>query len=82
MACAPTRWRRLGPVAAIPTLVVSALPFLVGYLLVASTVLTLADGDLDSAASAAGAVVALLPLTRWSSSFAARCARTRTPQHG
>ena len=63
VACALTRWRRLGSVAALPALVVSELPFLVGYLLVASTVLALADGDLDSAAGAAGAVVALLAFT-------------------
>ena len=63
VACALTRWRRLGSVAAIPALVVSELPFLVGYLLVASTVLALADGDLDSAAGAAGAGVALLAFT-------------------
>ena len=63
VACALTRWRRLGSFAAIPALVVSELPFLVGYLLIASTVLALADGDLGSAAGAAGAVVALLALT-------------------
>ena len=33
VACALTRWRRLGSFAAIPALVVSELPFLVGYLL-------------------------------------------------
>ncbi len=62
VACALTRWRGLGWFSAIPALVVSELPFIVGYLLVASTVLALADGDLDSAAGAAGAVVALLAL--------------------
>ena len=39
------------------------LPFLAGYLLIASTVVALADGDLDSPPGAAGAVVALLALT-------------------
>jgi acetyl esterase/lipase len=63
VACALTRWRRPGSFSAIPALVVSELPFLVGYLLIASTVLALAGGDLDSPAGAAGAVVALLALT-------------------
>ena len=62
VACALTRWRRLGSFAALPALVVSELPFLVGYFLIASTVLALADGDLGSPAGAAGAVVALLAL--------------------
>ncbi len=63
VACALTRWPRLGTFAALPALVVSELPFLVGYFLIASTVLALADGDLGSAAGAAAAVVALLALT-------------------
>ena len=62
IACALTRWRRLGPFSAIPALVVSELPFIVGYLLIASTVLALVDGDLDSPGGAAGAAVALLAL--------------------
>ena len=62
VACALTRWPRLGFFSAIPALVVSELPFLAGYLLIASTMLALADGDLDSPAGAAGAVVALLAL--------------------
>ena len=62
VACALTRWRRLGSFAAIPALVVSELPFIVGYWLIASTVLALADGDLGSPGGAAGAVVALLAL--------------------
>ncbi len=63
VACALTRWRRLGSFAALPGLVVSELPFLAGYLLIASTVLAFADGDLDSPAGATGAVVALLAFT-------------------
>ena len=63
VACALTRWRRLGSFSAIPALVVSEMPFIAGYLLIASTVLALADGDLGSPAGAAGAVVALLALT-------------------
>ena len=63
VACALTRWRRLGSFSAIPALVVSELPFLAGYLLIASTVLALADGDLGSPAGAAVAAVALLAFT-------------------
>jgi len=62
VACALTRWRRLGPFSKIPALLASELPFIVGYLLIASTVLALADGDLDSPGGAVGAVVALLAL--------------------
>ena len=62
VVCALTRWPRLGPLSAIPALVVSEMPFLVGYLLTASTVLALAEGDLDSPGGAAGAAVALLAL--------------------
>ena len=62
VACALTRWPRFGAFAAIPGLVVSELPFLAGYLLIGSTVLAFADGDLDSPAGAAGAVVAVLAL--------------------
>ncbi|MFY9652287.1 hypothetical protein, partial [Trebonia sp.] len=62
VVCALTRWRRLGSFSAIPALLASELPFIVGYLLVASTVLALVDGDLDSAGGAAGATVALLAL--------------------
>ena len=60
--CALTRWRRLGWLSAIPALIVSELSFIVGYLLVASTVLALAEGDIDSPGGLAGAVVALLAL--------------------
>jgi acetyl esterase/lipase len=47
-ACALTCWRRLGGIARVPALVVNELPFLGGFLLVASTALALAQGDLDS----------------------------------
>jgi acetyl esterase/lipase len=63
VACALTRWPRLGSFAALPALVVSELPFIVGYFLIASTVLALADGDLDSPVGAAAAVVALVALS-------------------
>ena len=63
VTCALTRWPRLGSFCALPGLVVSELPFLVGYFLIASTVLALADGDLGSPAGAAAAAVALLALT-------------------
>jgi acetyl esterase/lipase len=62
VVCALTWWRKLGPVSAIPALLVSELPFIVGYWLIASTVLALVDGDLGSPAGAADAVVALLAL--------------------
>jgi acetyl esterase/lipase len=62
VACALTRWRRLGGVSEIPALVVSEMPFIAGYLLVASTVLALVQGDLGSPGGAAGAAVALLDL--------------------
>jgi hypothetical protein len=62
VACGLTRWRRLGSFAAVPAVLASELPFLVGYLLIASTVLALAEGDLESPAGAAGAAVALLAL--------------------
>ncbi len=62
VVCALTRWRRLGSFSAIPALLASELPFIVGYLLIASTVLALADGDLDSPGGAAAAAVALLAL--------------------
>jgi acetyl esterase/lipase len=62
VACALTRWRRLGWFSAIPALVVSELPFIVGCLLIASTVLALAEGDLGSPGGTACAAVALLDL--------------------
>ena len=62
VVCALTRWPRLGSFSAIPALLVSEMPFIVGYLLTASTVLALAEGDLDSPGGAVGAAVALLAL--------------------
>jgi acetyl esterase/lipase len=62
VGCALTRWHGLGWFAAIPALLVSELPFIVGYLLIGSTVLALAEGDLDSPGGAAGAGAALLAL--------------------
>ena len=62
VACALTRWRRLRSFSAIPALLISELPFVAGYLLIASTVLALIDGDLNSPGGAAGAAVALLAL--------------------
>jgi acetyl esterase/lipase len=47
-ACALTRWRRLGQLARVPALVTNELPFVAGYLLIASFALALAQGDLDS----------------------------------
>jgi len=47
-ACALTCWRRLGALARVPALVTNELPFLAGYLLLASCALALAQGDLDS----------------------------------
>ena len=62
VVCALTRWRRLGFLSAIPALLANELPFIVGYLLIASTVLALVDGDLDSPGGAVGGAVALLAL--------------------
>jgi acetyl esterase/lipase len=62
VACALTRWRWAGPFAWLPALVVSEVPFLVGALLVGATAITFAEGDLDSPAAVASAVVALLAL--------------------
>ena len=50
------------PFSAIPALLASELPFIVGYLLIASTVLALVYGDLGSPGGAAEAVVALFAL--------------------
>ena len=60
--CALTRWPRLGSCSAIPALLANELPFIIGYWLVASTVLALAEGDLGSPGGAVGAAVALLAL--------------------
>src|SRR5215469_6815011 len=62
VACALTRWWRLGSFSAIPALLASELPFIMGYWLIAWTVLALVDGDLDSPGGAVGAAVALLAL--------------------
>jgi acetyl esterase/lipase len=62
VVCALTWWRKLGSVSALPALLISELPFIVGYWLIASTVLALVDGDLGSPTGAAGTVVALLAL--------------------
>ena len=62
VVCALTRWPRLGSFSAIPALLASELPFIIGCYLIASTVLAAADGDLDSPGGAAGAALALLAL--------------------
>jgi acetyl esterase/lipase len=62
VACALTRWQWAGRFSAIPALLVNELPFMLGYLLSASTVLALVDGDLDSAGGVVGAGIALLAL--------------------
>src|SRR5215831_17455683 len=62
VACALTRWWRLGSFSAIPALLASELPFIVGYWLIASTVFALVNGDLGSPGGAASAAVALLAL--------------------
>jgi acetyl esterase/lipase len=62
VACALTRWPRLGSFTAVPALLASELPFIAGYVLIASTVLALAEGDLDSPGGVAGGVVALFAL--------------------
>ena len=61
-ACALTCWRRLGGVARVPALVLNELPFLAGYLLIASTVLALAQGDLDSVGGLVVGVVVVVEL--------------------
>jgi acetyl esterase/lipase len=60
--CALTRWRRLGGVARVPALVTNELPFLGGYLLIASAALALAQGDLDSVGGVVLGVAALVVL--------------------
>jgi acetyl esterase/lipase len=59
--CALTCWRRLG-IARIPALVANELPFLGAYLLIASTALALAQGDLGSAGGVVAGVAALVVL--------------------
>lgn len=61
-ACALTSWRRLGRLARIPALVVNELPFLAAYLLIVSTALALAQGDLDSVSGVVVGVVVLAVL--------------------
>jgi acetyl esterase/lipase len=61
-ASALTRWRRLGAITRVPALVANELPFAAGYLIVASTVLAFAQGDLDSIGGVAVAVAASLVL--------------------
>ena len=61
-ACALTSWRQLGRAARLPALVLNELPFFAGYLLVASTALALAQGDLDSVGGAIVGVAALVVL--------------------
>lgn len=61
-ACALTCWRRLGALVRVPALVTNELPFLAGYLLVASLALALAEGDLDSAGGAIVGAAALIVL--------------------
>jgi acetyl esterase/lipase len=61
-ACALTCWRRLGAVARVPALVTNELPFLGAYLLVASTALALAQGDLGSVGGVVVAVAAVVVL--------------------
>jgi acetyl esterase/lipase len=64
-ACALTSWRRLGGLARVPALIVNELPFLAGYLLIASTGLAVAQGQLDSVGgfvTGAAVVVVLLGL--------------------
>ena len=61
-ACALTHWRRLGGVVRIPALVINELPFLAGYLVIASTALALTQGDLDSLGGVIVGVAALVVL--------------------
>src|SRR5262249_61449118 len=61
-ACALTRWRRLGRAARMPALVTNELPFLAGFLLIASTALALVQGDLDSVGGVIAGVAALAVL--------------------
>ena len=60
VACALTTWRRLGPVAALPAVLVNELPFIVGLWLAVSTALALADGDVGTPAGKAVFGVAVL----------------------
>jgi acetyl esterase/lipase len=61
-ACALSSWRRLGGLARVPALVTNELPFLAGYLLIASCALALALGDLASLGGVIVGVAALVVL--------------------
>lgn len=61
-ACALTCRRRLGALARVPALVTNELPFLGAYLLLASTALALAQGDLASVGGIVVAVAAVVVL--------------------
>ena len=74
------RWRRPGPLSAIPALLASELPFIVGYLLIALTALAFVDGDLSSPGGIARAVVALLVLAGLLSWCGARFGACRAAQ--
>ena len=62
VACALTSWRRFGVVARVPALVVNELPFLAGYLLIASSALSSVQGDLGSVGGVIIGVVVLAEL--------------------
>ena len=60
--CALTCWRRLGGLARVPALLTNELPFLAGFLLIASTALAAAQGDLYSLGGAGVAAAVLVVL--------------------
>src|SRR6476620_9575877 len=49
VVCALTTWRALGVAAALPALLVNALPFITSLWLVASTAVGVVDGDVRTA---------------------------------
>jgi acetyl esterase/lipase len=61
-ACALASRRRPGAVVRVPALVTNELPFLAGYLLIASVALALAQGDLDSVGGTIVGIAALVVL--------------------